>query len=307
MPKDNFWDLTNKPQTKIKLRILRDYLSAWAKILANQSWCSEVYFVDCFAGRGKYDNEGVKDSILGSPLVALEIAKFVKEKYKKDIKCIFIEKDKKTFSDLEGFVKNYKDDGLSVDLFYGDINEKIDSVLLLIPPKVPVLFFIDPEGINISRDMLKKILCIPNAAKEIFINYICKGVERCYSFAKKYDENLPIDIQKKAIGNLRRVQDFFGADWKYLTSEEKANLKTYLNIIADYNEKVLGRYQLGAKIIDIYYNRGRNKYYLIFLSRNANAKGIIEDIYTTVKMDGTLFSNLPRKQQKGMLQGRFDI
>ncbi|MCX6813391.1 MAG: three-Cys-motif partner protein TcmP [Candidatus Azambacteria bacterium] len=82
----DFWNITNKPQTKTKLKILEDYLHAWAKILAKQSWCHEMYFVDCFAGRGKYHNEGKEDSVLGSPLIALEVAKLVKEKYNKDIK-----------------------------------------------------------------------------------------------------------------------------------------------------------------------------------------------------------------------------
>ncbi|MFA6307064.1 MAG: three-Cys-motif partner protein TcmP [Patescibacteria group bacterium] len=307
MNNKDFWDITNKPQTKTKLKILEDYLHAWAKILAKQSWCREMYFVDCFAGRGKYHNEGKEDSVLGSPLVALELAKLVKEKYNKDIKCIFIEEDKKIFSELEKFVKPYIDEGLNVEIFNDDINKKIDDVLTIIAGRAPVFFFIDPDGISISRAMLEKAFNIPNIAKEFLINYICKGVERCYAFGKKCDEELPIDIKKKAIGNLRRIQEFFGDDWKNLSSEEKENLKLYLNIVADHNDKVIEKYQLGAKTIDICYNKGRNKYYLIFLSRNTGAKGIIDDIYKKIKLDGTLFQSLSKKEKDKMFQGTFDI
>jgi|GEM_PF-5568838 len=307
MLKKNFWDITNKPQTKTKLKILKDYVAAWAIILSKQSWCNEMYFIDCFAGRGKYNNEGIKDSVAGSPLIVLEIAKFVKEKYNKVLKCIFIEEDKQIYLDLEKFVAPYIKEGFDVKCINGDINKKIDDILPIISGRTPVFFFIDPEGINISRDMLVKMLSIPNVAKEFFINYICKGVERCFAFGKKCGEDLPIDIQKKAIGNLRRIQDFFGDDWKFLSDKEKGNLKVYLNIFADYNDKVVENHKLGAKVIDICYNKGRNKYYLIFLSRNKGAKSIIEDIFSKVKLDGTLFQSLPKKDKDKMLQGSFDI
>lgn len=306
MAKD-FWDITDKPQTKTKLKILNSYLSAWAKILANQKWCDEMYFVDCFAGRGKYHNEGKKDSISGSPLIALETAKLIKEKYNKNINCVFVEENKKIFFELEKFVKPYIENGFNVKIINGDINSKIDDVLKIVSGRSPIFFFIDPAGISISREMLKKVLNVPNVAKEFLINYICKGVERCYAFGKKCDEELPIDIQKRAIGNLRRIQDFFGEDWKRLTTEEKDNLKVYLNIVADYNDKVVEKHKLGAKVIDICYNKGRNKYYLIFLSRNAGAKGIIEDIYKKVKLDGTLFQSLSKKEKDKMFQDSFDI
>jgi three-Cys-motif partner protein len=305
--RSNFWDITNKPQTKTKLKILGDYLSAWAKILANQSWCKEMYYVDCFAGRGKYHCDGKKDSVLGSPLMALEIARSIKEQKGKNLNCIFIEEDEQTFLELSKFIEPYRNQGLSVKILRGDINEKIDDVLGIISGRAPIFFFIDPAGINISREMLKKTLEIPNVAKEYLINYICKGVERCYALGKKCNEELPVHMHKMAIGNLRRIQDFFGDDWKLLSDKEKNNLKVYLNIFANHNDKVAEKHQLKAKVIDICYNKGRNKYYLIFLSRNTGAKGIIEDIFKKVKSEGTLFQNLPKREKDNMFQGTFDI
>lgn len=303
----NFWDITDKPQTKTKLKILSDYLCVWAKILASQKWCDKLYFVDCFAGRGKYHNEGREDSVFGSPLIALEVAKLVREKYHKDMECVFVEEDKKIFSELENFVKPYIGSGFNVKMFNGDVNKKIGDVLQIVSGKSPIFFFMDPGGIDISRETLEGALNIPNVAKEFLVNYICKGVERCYAFGKRCDEGLPINIQKMAIGNLRRIQEFFGEDWKCLTDKEKENLKIYLNVVADYNDRVVKKYRLGAKVIDICYNKGRNKYYLIFLSRNSGAKGIIEDIYKKVKLDGTLFQSLSKKEKDKMFQGSFDL
>ena len=74
-----------------------------------------------------------------------------------------------------------------------------------------------------------------------------------------------------------------------------------------FNKNSSPKNQLKAKVIDIYYNKNRNKYYLIFLSRNKRASKIIDDIYKKVKLDGTLFSILPTKEKEKMFQGKFDI
>ena len=204
----DFWDLTDKPQTKTKLQILKDYLNAWAIIFARQKWCDEMYYVDCCAGRGKYHNNGQKDIIDGSPLVALNIAKYVKDIYKKKMNCLFIESDQKVFNDLQKFAASFKDEKIQFECLLGDINNNIDEVLSKIPDKVPIFFFIDPSGIDIKRDTLEKMLN-KNNIKEFLINYIQKGVERCQAFGEKCeDDTLPIKIHKMAISNLRRVQDF---------------------------------------------------------------------------------------------------
>lgn len=302
----DFWDLTNKPQTKIKLKILKDYLSAWAKIFANQKWYNKIYYIDCFAGRGKYHDNGINDTIDGSPLIALNIARQIKEKYKKEMICYFIEENKLVFDELVNFTAPYKNEGLKLLNLKGDINNLIEKILLEIPRGAPVFFFIDPEGINIKRETIEKILAIHNI-KELLINYIHKGVERCLAFGIKSEEDLPLHIHKRAVGNLKRIKDFFGSDWDLLNTNEKSNLRTYLNVILEYNKSALEKNQLGAKVIDICYNKNRNKYYLIFLSRNKTANNIIEDIYRKVKVDGTLFKNLPAKEIKKMFQDSFDI
>ena len=305
MAKKDFWDLTNKPQTKTKLNILNNYLSAWAKIFGKQDWCKSIYYIDCFAGRGKYHNDGGLNVIDGSPLIALKIAKIFKEKYNKKLVCYFAENDVEVFNELQNFADVFKTN-VDFECTQGDINNVIDNVLTKIPRGNPVFFFLDPKGINIKRETLEKMLAIPNI-KEFLINYIQKGVERCYAFGKKSDEGLPIDIQKRAVSNLKRIQDFFGSDWQYLTDNEKRNLKVYLNVIVSFNKKSSPKNQLKAKVIDIYYNKNRNKYYLIFLSRNKRASKIIDDIYKKVKLDGTLFSILPTKEKEKMFQGKFDI
>jgi len=306
MSKNYFWDLTDKPQTKTKLKILKDYLNAWAIIFANQKWCNSFYFIDCFAGRGKYHDDGKKNAIDGSPLIALNIAKNIRLRYKREMNCFFIEKEPKIFKDLQDFCSVFQNQGIKFECIEGDINNKIKDVLCLIPKGSPIFFFIDPGGIDIKRETMELMLTKPNI-KEFLINYIQKGVERCYGVGKKIEEDLPLNIHKKVIGNLKRIQDFFGSDWQYLSENQKNNLKLFLNPIIEYNKKSVKKNQLSAKVIDIFYNKNRNKYHLIFLSRNPAANKIIENIYIKTKTAGTLFESLPPAEKNRLFQGKFDF
>jgi len=305
MVKNDFWDLTNKPQTKIKLNILKDYLATWVIIFAKQIWCKKVCYVDCCAGRGKYHDQGKKDKIDGSPLIALNIAKDIKKKRNLDMICFFIEKDPKVFKELNNFVRPFESE-VESEAIEGDINIKINDVLDKIPDEIPIFFFIDPEGIGIKKETIEKMLKKPNI-KEFLITYIQKGVERCLGFGAKNSINLPIDINKKAISNLRKIEDFFGTDWKQLSKDQRENLKRYLNVFIEYNRDIDEKKKLKSRTIDILYNKNRNKYHLIFISRNENALKIIEDIFTKIKLNGTLFAALPYKDRRKMFQGRFNI
>lgn len=306
MAKNNYWDLTNKPQTKIKLNILWNYLNAWAKIFAKRKYCKKLYYVDCFAGRGKYHNEGQKNVIDGSPLIALNIAENIKRKYGREMTCFFVEEDAKVFRDLQRFIKQFT---TKIEIYpvKGDVNKKIDKVLTQIPNDrwSPIFFFIDPSGIDIKSESIEKMLNKINI-KEFLITYIQKGVERCLGFGSKA-EILPIDIQKGAISNLKRVEDFFGTSWKNLSKNEKENLKRYLDVFVKYNQNMDTKDKLKFRIIDIFYNRGRSKYYLIFISRNDTALKIIGDIYIKIKADGTLFNILPLSEKKKMFHREFEI
>lgn len=68
--KQDYWDLTNRPHTKLKLEIYKKYLDSWCTIFESQQWYQKIFVVDCFAGRGIYkDGDSFVD---GSPLLAVK-------------------------------------------------------------------------------------------------------------------------------------------------------------------------------------------------------------------------------------------
>lgn len=305
--KKNYWNLTDKSQTKIKLNILRNYLNVWSRIFANRTWCQEMYFVDCFAGRGKYHDKGQKNIIDGSPLIALKTAQVIKKKYNRKVICFFIEKEPSVFKELQGFVGPFKSE-INFQTIRGDINKEIDQVLNKIPDNwnKPILFFIDPSGIDIRSDSIKKMLNRSNI-KEFLITYIQKGVERSLGFGKKASTDLPIEIRKMALGNLKRIEDFFGVGWKELSKDQRENIKKYLNVFIEYNKKASPYNQLKFRKIEVLYNQGRNKYHLIFISRNKNALEIMEDIFTSSELRNTLFAGLSLSEKRKILRGSFNV
>lgn len=150
MTKDDIWDIKNRQQTRIKLDILKKYLKAWAIIIG--SHFSEAYFIDCFAGRGKYHHGEKKDSVSGSPIIGIETCLEVKEiKLKKrlkfDLNIVAIEADKNNTRDLKRFVKEADPNSeTKIEILESKFDEAILEILEKISGK-PAFFFIDPYGI----------------------------------------------------------------------------------------------------------------------------------------------------------------
>src|SRR4030042_2629236 len=184
MSQKNYWDLTNRPYTKLKLRILKEYLQAWASIIFNQAFThkwskwQDVYYVDCFCGRGKYHNNGKENIIKGSPLIALECAENFQTKYNGiRMHCLFVEISSKSCARLKKFCEPYRSK-VDYKIFNEkDFNQELPNILNIINGH-PAFFFIDPDGIKeLKKENLKKIVA-RNVATDLLINYIKGGVER---------------------------------------------------------------------------------------------------------------------------------
>lgn len=100
MPKNDYWDLTNRPHTKLKLEIYKKYLDAWSVIFLTQKYYEEVYIIDCFAGRGRYQENG--NLVDGSPLIAVKAAKKFQDTFNNKGN-----KNKNSFKKFKGASKSF--------------------------------------------------------------------------------------------------------------------------------------------------------------------------------------------------------
>ena len=194
---DNFWE-SPTPHATAKHGLLREYLKAWFPILGQWSKGEAVWFVDAFAGRGRY-----KDGTDGSPLIALkEAATQARKSPGRQFVLVFVERDPSTFATLESLVR---DSGLGASLenlevrcIEGDFqvagNELLDE---LEQHWGPSLFFIDPYGWKGASPALMERIAAVNSS-EVLVNFM-------YLFANQF---LTAEIHGPSMRELLGEQDF---------------------------------------------------------------------------------------------------
>jgi spore photoproduct lyase len=158
-----------KPQTVSKHKIFENYLEPWAKIIANQKW-NDAYYIDAFAGTGKY----IKTGEAGSPVIAAQILlKCQKPRCK--FHCICVEKDSKRYKILKNSIKRFTGK-LNIEIYNGEFLDFIQTILDRIKD-FPAFFFVDPEGFSgMDFETIEAILNL--SSKEIFINFQYNAIQR---------------------------------------------------------------------------------------------------------------------------------
>ena len=285
-----YWDLTNRPHTKLKLEIYKKYLKSWCTIFKKQKWAEEIFIIDCFAGRGNYDLKNEKGNVDGSPLIAVKIAKEFQEKFNAQkqknkqcfkIRCIFIENNKKNIDYLSNLLKPYFTD-IDIKIIKGDFNNVIKNVINNIGNK-PALFFVDPFGIKtLKKDSVQSII-LKKGAKDILLNYIQEGVERIEGLAKKrFTEHK--ELTMKEIKTIKNLYDFMG-HLKCIGKNEKVILKMYVEeVLKGNNVNVKNKDRLDVIAFGMPYPHKRDViYYLLFASRNKAAINIVRNVYASCK------------------------
>jgi len=156
-------------QTVSKHNILENYLEPWITILSTRRWVRRLYYVDAFAGRGRFVS-GEE----GSPLIG---AKLLRKYWKPQIEyyCVCTEKETERAKELENELKELTDK-VDVKIYHGEFNDLISELIKEIG-KYPAFFFIDPEGFSgMSFSAIEDILNLPH--KELLINFQYNAIQR---------------------------------------------------------------------------------------------------------------------------------
>lgn len=288
MVKDTIWDIKDRQQTRIKLDILRKYLRAWAIIIG--SHFPKAYFVDCFAGRGKYHIGDQIDTVSGSPIIGLETAFEVRKmKQKKGIdfnlNIIAIESDTNNITSLKKFVNEIDPQHeIKIEFIESEFEEATSEVIKTITD-LPAFFFIDPYGIKgVSKDTLDLIVN-RNGSTEIFLNYMKMGVQRVIGQYKNIShENNTIRI--KAAKTVSHMNSLFG-DTSWIDKNHEELLKYFVKQVFSKNYKFVLNFNVP------YPDRSGTIYNLLFATNYTCGEKIMKDILTTKLFEGTLFENCP--------------
>ena len=287
--KEDIWDITSREQTKIKLDILKKYLKPWADIIGEHF--PEAYYVDCFAGRGKYHKDGLKDCVSGSPLIALDVALNVQQRKKQKkgknfkMKVIAIESNRVNHAALSAFVgESNSNNEVEVTIHHGNFTDLIGPIVKTTDSS-PAFFFIDPTGIKVPKEALDVIID-KNGPTEIFLNYMTMGVRRVAGL-QKVTSHQNERIKTRAITSLSNLDDLFG-DKSWIDKKEDRDL------LRHFTDRVLKRkYRFVLNFDMPYPDRSETFYNLLFATNHDIAQKIMKHIFTKKLFEGTLFESKP--------------
>jgi len=278
----NLWDISNRPSTRTKLEILEKVFEMWLTIWNNQKWASnEWYVIDLFAGKGRYIDNGKE--VNGSPLIFLEKVseKINKLKQEVKIKLFLVEKKKSNFDalkkNIENFVKNspHIKDKVEIESFQKDCNKITEDILSKIADdrKHPIFVLVDPSGLQIKKNTIKKIVDLQNP-KDVMFNYIHEGVRRTSGVAKKGHRGEELSI--KEIKTVETLQEFIGENISVINKSGIETIKDYCSVFTSKKLTVVA-YDMS------YPDRNDILYYLLFVSRKLSITNIVKDIYARQK------------------------
>ena len=276
------WEITDKPHTRTKLKILRKVFNMWLTVWGGakqQQWVGkEWYVLDLFAGRGWHT--GNYKRVSGSPLIFLEEIFLRREnlkKYKIKVKLFFVEKKKSYYEELHKEINKFKEqyleinDVVDINLYHGDCNEVVSSIIrhLHNSSNYPLFIFVDPWGLQIKKETLNGLIDLNNP-KDIMLNYILEGVRRVGGVVKKAYRGGKLNI--KEIKAVESFEDFIGEDINIIGKDDIKILDEYVRVFRNKGLNIVG-YDMP------YPDRKDVLYYLLFASKKASITNIVKDIY----------------------------
>lgn len=228
--KKNSWSI-------IKDRLLGCYLPQYfQKVLTTGS---PIYYVDCFAGKGKFD-----DGSFGSPIIALQIRneRLNSSTYENArIDTCFI--DKNYSADLKVNLIDFCDENGSLQIVSGRYEDEIEK-LLDNRKSYNVFLYIDPYGIKaLDAEMFKKFATHGFRSIEMLINMNSFGFFRDACRAMKVDYK-----NDEALNSLEDIVEYDPTQID--TSQQSENLLSKIaggdywkDIVNDFNDKKLNGYE----------------------------------------------------------------
>ena len=251
------WDY--EMQTKVKHRVLVEYMKSWAKILSANS---SVFYFDCFGGCGAYlDEDGTEK--FGSPFLITDIADKLKEQKGKSMYVLVSEPDKDNYDNLKKIrAIRYSPSG-NPRLANRSFEEIIHNDWTKEQYKrYPSFFLIDPFGFSLKMKDLVDIM--QYSQNEIFINFM-------FDFINRF-------ISDEACAT--RFDELFGCqDWRQarmLSCEKREEF-----IIGLYRKqlKKFAKYVFAFRMS--YPDRDRTYYYLIHVANNQKGCSIMKSAFAS--------------------------
>lgn len=260
--------------SEIKLEIVRDYASAYSKILTAKK-LPHIY-IDAFAGAGQHISKNTGGLVPGSPSNALDVQPPFREYHFIDLNAAKVE-------NLQRLAGARKD----VHIYEGDCNE------VLIEQIYPTLHYesyrralclLDPYGLNLKWQVVFQAGQLGTV--DMFLNFPVMGMNR---------NALWRNPDRVSAGRIARMSACWGDEsWKdaaYTTEgslfqiPEKETNETVAKAFGQRLQKVAGFARV-PQPLPMRNAKGAIVYYLFFASQVEVAEGIVRDIFAKYRTKG---------------------
>jgi three-Cys-motif partner protein len=259
------------PWSLVKLDIVKQYATAYSKILTKQMGLSH-YYIDAFSGSGVARDRQTQELVLGSPRVALSIDPPFK-------RYVFIDLHRSKADYLRAYVVGRDD----VEVFEEDCNE---ILLTKIFPKLHfsdfrrALCLLDPYGLHLKWEVIKQAGQLRTI--EIFLNFPIHDINR---------NILMRNSGKRKPQNLERMDAYWGdRSWYDHVYREQEDLfgaaddrkvASHMALVSAFRSRLIkvAGFSYVPEPIAMRNTKGAPLYYLFFASPNAVGRKIVEHIF----------------------------
>jgi three-Cys-motif partner protein len=256
---DDFFE-RRREWSRWKHRLLQHYLAQFAPIVGSTH--RTVYYIDGFAGEGRYKNPRED----GSPVIAARIAIQTPPGRPYTLRCINIEPE--YFDALTASTAEF---GPSiVDNRKGTFRDNLGSVLTTIGTTDPALFFLDPMGhVGMEWDVVMRIVeRARSAITDVMLNFYITNIDRHAGFLNSKQPFAPEFV--------KRLDALFGTDeWQAICASTPIQEDRILKLSDLYMDRLLSAFakvSRGPGPVAARYPvttlEGRLKYFIMFGSRH---------------------------------------
>ena len=274
-----FWNY--EEQTKVKHKVLSEYLKVWFIKLGVGD--SRINYYDGFSGCGAY-YDFIHDEIgWGSPVIARKVA--VENNRNVNCNFYFNETDGNNIKNLKA-VLDYNEISSPNIMFTNEVfNDNINAFLdKLEKNPVPTFFMIDPYGIDVDFSVIERILKIPRT--EILLNFMYNFFNRFITHQQSEDS----------------INRFFGCtDWQQFRplkgdKKEEALVNFYRERL-----KTMSKYVYQYRLS--FAEQDKTYYYLIHMTQHIDGCSIMKDAFSSVNFGNVEFlgPKQPNTDQVGLI------
>jgi len=262
--------------SEIKLKIVKEYASAFTTIMKRKEWCKGYVYIDAFAGAGIHISRKTREFIPGSPLNALEIKNPFTEYH-------YIDIDKQKIEILASVTQDQQ----NVHIYPEDCNEALTKKIfpaLKWETKKRALCILDPYGLHLHWETILQAAKLKTA--EIFLNFPLMDMNRNVL----HKDLLPSDEEQ-----IKRMNRFCGTEeWQEILYKEDNQMNlfgdTYRIKVVDSNAKLGDWFKkerlqkaAGFKFVPepmlMRNSKGGPLYFLFFASHDETGKKIVTEIF----------------------------